>query len=214
MYSVSHSLLLIPLFNNRLTVISIPVFILWQTQLTIREKMSIGVVLCMSVFMIAIAMIRGISARVNGTSDEIWTAFWVQTQGSVSITMTSFTAFRTLFVSNRGPYRVQRERRAKSPRRKFWRMKAQLDVPEFELQEPNSRYTCVAGAQSGSTQTAFTQPTLTNSGHDYRADPKPLYVSPRTPGHGRYDSRSSRQPSDESMVVNHGLHHVSHVSMV
>ena len=66
--------------------------------------------------MIAIAMVRGISARYYGTNAQIWTSFWVEVrllqtlqihfrdpdyrkiESCVSVSMVCMTAFRTLFV--------------------------------------------------------------------------------------------------------------------
>ena len=60
-----------------------------------------GIVLCLSLVMIAIAMVRGIAFKVYSTSDQIWTSFWVQLEACVSVTMVCMTAFRTLFVISR-----------------------------------------------------------------------------------------------------------------
>lgn len=85
------------------TVISIPILLLRRTSLSTRQKLSIGIVLCLSTVMIAIALIRGISARVHGTADQIWSTFWVQFESCVATTMVSLSAFRQLFVSGGGP---------------------------------------------------------------------------------------------------------------
>ena len=51
--------------------------------------------------MIAIGLIRGISARYTGGNNSIWTTFWVQIESCVSVMMVCITAFRTLIVSPR-----------------------------------------------------------------------------------------------------------------
>ena len=84
-------------------VISIPVLLLWQAQFDLRQRLSIGVVLSLSIIMIAIAMIRGISAHVYGMDDQPWVSFWVEVEACVSVTMVSMTAFRTLFLVSNGP---------------------------------------------------------------------------------------------------------------
>jgi len=93
--------------NHIISVISIPVRLLRQAQFSMRQKISIGVVLCLSVFMIAIAMVRGISTRVYGSYDQVWDSLWFEIEACVSVLMVSMTAFRTLFVM---PKRSQRKR--------------------------------------------------------------------------------------------------------
>lgn len=51
--------------------------------------------------MIAIALIRVISATLLGTEDQAWNSFWVQMEASVSIFAACPTAFRSLFLVNR-----------------------------------------------------------------------------------------------------------------
>ena len=57
--------------------------------------------------MIVIAMVRGISARVYGSDEQVWDALWFEIEACVSVTMVCMTAFRTLFVM---PRRSQRKR--------------------------------------------------------------------------------------------------------
>lgn len=101
------------------SVISIPVCILWQAQFSLRQKLSIGIVLCLSVFIIAIAMVRAISARVYGPDEQVWDSLWLAIEACVSVIMVSMTAFRTLFVM---PRRSQR-RRHPSIRSLWWKRK-------------------------------------------------------------------------------------------
>jgi len=53
--------------------------------------------------MVAIALVRGISAGVVGTEDQTWNSFWVQLETSVSVIAVCPTAFRSLFLVNRPP---------------------------------------------------------------------------------------------------------------
>ena len=83
------------------TVISIPIIVLRKATIGLGRKLSIAVVLCMSLLMIAIALVRGISAAVLGTGDQLWITFWIQIEASVSIIAACPTAFRSLFLVNR-----------------------------------------------------------------------------------------------------------------
>lgn len=82
-------------------MISIPVIVLRKASFDLGRKLSIAVVLCMSLLMIAIALVRGISAGVLGTEDQAWNSFWVQLEASVSVIAACPTAFRSLFLVNR-----------------------------------------------------------------------------------------------------------------
>ena len=50
--------------------------------------------------MVAIGLVRGISAGIVGTEDQIWNSFWVQLEASISVIAACPTAFRSLFLIN------------------------------------------------------------------------------------------------------------------
>lgn len=82
-------------------MIPIPIIVLRKATFDLGRKLSIAVVLYMSLLMIAIALVRGVSAAVLGTKDQAWNSFWVQLEASVSIIAACPTAFRSLFLLNR-----------------------------------------------------------------------------------------------------------------
>lgn len=65
--------------------------------------MNIGAVLCLSLFMIAIGLIRIISTSIQGTQDQIWNVFWIQVEASVSLIIVCPTVFRSLFLIKTSP---------------------------------------------------------------------------------------------------------------
>lgn len=85
------------------SVISIPIFLLSRVQLELRRKLALGVVLCLSVFMIIIAALRFSLCPVptvagdNTIPDTLWLFFWQSMEALVAITMVSATAFRSLY---------------------------------------------------------------------------------------------------------------------
>lgn len=87
-------------FSCALTVISIPVIVLRKSSFNLRRKLSIAAVLCLSLLMIAIGLVRAISAGARGTEDQTWNSFWVQIEASVSVIAVCPTAFRSLFLLN------------------------------------------------------------------------------------------------------------------
>lgn len=72
-----------------------------------KQKLGLGVFLCLSVFMIITAIVRisGLAITIqppNGkvkAFDVIWKAFWQQVEACVAVLMVSFTAFRSIFVA-------------------------------------------------------------------------------------------------------------------
>ncbi|MCJ1390184.1 hypothetical protein MMC18_003042 [Xylographa bjoerkii] len=125
-----------------LLLISIPICILRQTTISLRQKLTIGVILCLSIFQIAIALIRGIGLEVYGTSDETWIAFWPNTEASVAIIMVCGTAFRTLFTENRNASKPEGPRVVKAP----------ITWSTLKTKVPNNQYIKIVkifGASSG-----------------------------------------------------------------
>ena len=84
-------------------MISIPIIVLHKITLDLGRKLVIGAVLCMSLLMIAMALLRGISAAVLGIKNPAWIIFWIQLEASVSILAACPIAFRSLFLALRSP---------------------------------------------------------------------------------------------------------------
>ena len=81
-------------------MISIPVALLWRVRISLRKKLALGSVLCLSVFAIIISIIKVAAADiVNGQVDSLWGFFWVQAEACVTVMAVSFTIFRSLFLS-------------------------------------------------------------------------------------------------------------------
>lgn len=81
--------------------------------------------------MIAIALVRGISAGVYGTHDQIWSSFWVQLETSISIIMISAMLFKSLlFVKKDDPTSDKNSPRLRTVR---WRRKQPSQLPDVEI---------------------------------------------------------------------------------
>lgn len=81
-----------------LLVISIPIALLWNVQIDLRRKLAIGAVLCLSFFMIIIAIIRVTEAPISeGVTDSIWLFIWQSVEASTAVLMVSVTAVRAAF---------------------------------------------------------------------------------------------------------------------
>ena len=85
--------------------------LLWRVKISLRKKLALGSVLCLSVFAIIISIVKVAAADIiNGQVDSIWGIFWVQAEACIAVMAVSFTIFRSLFLSE-GP-------RSKKPRGK------------------------------------------------------------------------------------------------
>ncbi|MCJ1264986.1 hypothetical protein MMC22_004861 [Lobaria immixta] len=91
-----------------LLIILIPIYLLKQVQIKLRQKLVIGTSLCLSIMMVITAVIRISSVRGGHNNlDIIWWIFWLFSESCISIVMVSLIAFRSLFVM----HKIQREER-------------------------------------------------------------------------------------------------------
>ena len=82
-------------------VVSIPVALLWKVRINVRQKIGLGVFLCLSLVMAVVSIIRIAGIKLaGGTVDIVWLVFWQQQECSIAVAMVSVSAFRSLFVAN------------------------------------------------------------------------------------------------------------------
>lgn len=87
--------------------------------------------------MIFVNLVRGISSKYIGVSDQLWTTFWIQFESCISVITVSMTAFRTLFVVSGGSRKTPPEHYQRSPpaasRRWPWKRSGDLEeLPELK----------------------------------------------------------------------------------
>lgn len=81
-------------------IIAIPVRLLWAVQIRPRQKLCLGLSLCLSIFMIITAIVKISGLRDSrGAFNMVWVMFWHYAEGCIAVLMISLTAFRSLFVS-------------------------------------------------------------------------------------------------------------------
>ncbi|MCJ1405339.1 hypothetical protein MMC11_008566 [Xylographa trunciseda] len=83
-------------------VISIPIILLRNSRsLHLRQKAILGFMLCLSIFLVIIAVFRFISTQphVSGVWAFAWYLFWGDIQASIAIILVSATVSKTLFNS-------------------------------------------------------------------------------------------------------------------
>ena len=83
-------------------VITIPIRLLWNVRIKTRQKLGIGAFLCLSVVMIIVAIIKASGIRTSVDSfNLVWELFWQHVEACAAVLMVSFTAFRSIFLSNK-----------------------------------------------------------------------------------------------------------------
>ena len=92
-------------------MVAIPIRLLWNLQIKRRQKIGLGVFLCLNLSMAIIAFIRSASIRSDAVWDTSWILFWQHIEACNAVIMVSLTAFRSFFVS--GVSSTRRARRAR-----------------------------------------------------------------------------------------------------
>ncbi len=93
-------------------VVSIPAFILWQIRMKLRQKLGIGVFLCLSLCMTVVSSVRFSGTHTHANIPQSWEYFWLEVEACVSVCMVSLCAFRSVFASD--------EHRARSKKVRPW----------------------------------------------------------------------------------------------
>ena len=78
---------------------AIPVKLVWKVQIAPRQKVGLGIFLCLNVSMVIIACVRGFGVQADPVWDTPWTIFWLQIEACVAVSMASLTAFRSIFLA-------------------------------------------------------------------------------------------------------------------
>lgn len=120
-------------------VMVIPIHLLWRVQIQLRQKLALGVSLCLSIMMIisAIVQISGIRAPSHAI-DVTWELFWQIVEACIAVIMVSLTAFRSLFIAH-GAAALRYNRGNPNPgvrhrfdSRNFWRKRVSDDSEESQ----------------------------------------------------------------------------------
>ncbi|KAK8109028.1 hypothetical protein PG984_014829 [Apiospora sp. TS-2023a] len=81
---------------------SIAMIVLHRAKIRTRQKISLGVFLCLNLFMVCLAIVR--ASKINGAVgvDIPWEFFWQFMEAAVAVLTGSLTVFRTLLSSRTG----------------------------------------------------------------------------------------------------------------
>ena len=80
-------------------VVAIPIKLVWKVQIAPRQKIGLGIFLCLNISMVIIACVRGFGVQADPVWDIPWTIFWLQMEACVAVSMASLTAFRSIFLA-------------------------------------------------------------------------------------------------------------------
>lgn len=104
---------------------SIPMLLLRKIRVDLRTKFTIGMITCLSLFMVAMALVRAISFNIVGSRNQWWITFWVHLEASVSVIAACPIAYRNLFVIKQREERMLRvtnhDRHRRSVLEAIWR---------------------------------------------------------------------------------------------
>ena len=172
---------------TKFAVISVPVLLLCKVRLKLQRKLALGVVLCLSIFMIVIASIRlGLCyiPTTDGSTipDTTWLFFWQALEACTAIIMVSLTAFRSLYGQGRakkgkgGGYDYVNE------------SSVQRNAARRQIMRPRN-----SGAHSGSGQGSRSAFSRWEGEDELRAIE--MAHTRTNPLHRNWDHRDDRQPS-------------------
>ncbi|PVI05780.1 hypothetical protein DM02DRAFT_684190 [Periconia macrospinosa] len=81
-----------------LMIVIIPILVLRQSKMKLRQKAAIGSFFCLSLVMIATALIRVSKMPGPSAIDTPYEIFWQYMEASIAILMASLTAYRSMFL--------------------------------------------------------------------------------------------------------------------
>ena len=96
-------------YANSSAVVAIPIWVLWTVQIKRRKKLSLGIYLCSNVTLAVITCFQVSGLRNGRTIDITWYSFWLQLQTSTAVSVFSFTAFRSLFTTEKSKLRARKK---------------------------------------------------------------------------------------------------------
>lgn len=79
-------------------VVSIPILILRKAKIKLRQKLVMGLFLCLSFAMVVVALTRISEYRLSEL-DIVWQLFWMYMEACIALIMASLKTFRTAFVT-------------------------------------------------------------------------------------------------------------------
>lgn len=93
----------------------LPVRIIWQITITLRQKIALSFSLCLTVVLVVVTAVRVAGLEVQQTIDPVWSQYWVLVSAMAGLMVNSATALRWLFVARSTPAAKNGHRRRHRP---------------------------------------------------------------------------------------------------
>lgn len=78
-------------------VIAIPVWLCWQINISLKQKLGLYAVLCLGVVIIVFSVVRIIVTNVDGVHPEVsWLAMWSSIESSVAVIVACLASFKAI----------------------------------------------------------------------------------------------------------------------
>ena len=172
--SVQHTHIVLEVTSLTVLVISIPWVILRRARISFHQKFNILVVLSLSIFMIAIALVRAVT---SGNSEEQW-MFWLQIEPSVAVTAASCMLFRTLFVvTPRSRDRRPSPLKLINPKLRLWTQGVISSIGKEEIHSDERPW--YGQGQTPRLPLLLTRPTMTSVSTRFQKDEDAQLPNPR-----------------------------------
>ncbi|KAJ4290922.1 hypothetical protein N0V90_010118 [Kalmusia sp. IMI 367209] len=88
-----------PYYNDPRMVLGIPICVIWRIRVHWTQKIVLMLSLCLTVFIIAITIVRMAGFASHGQVDIIWEVYWLILAAEVGLIMAAAITFRIFFVS-------------------------------------------------------------------------------------------------------------------
>ena len=143
-----------------LTVLFIPVNILWRVKMQAEQKLGLAAFLCLQILMIIIAIVRISGFIYHSAFDEGWVYLWQQIEACVAISTISLTAFRVMFVANSSRREPSPWQLSSRIRRRFFKKNSQASsTGDIDVSIPGGTITglrtIIGGPRTQHTTTMF-----------------------------------------------------------
>jgi hypothetical protein len=142
-------------------VVSIPILVLRQSKMKLRQKVAVGCFLCLSLVMIAMALVRVTKMPGFTAIDTPYEIFWQYMKASIAILMASLTAYRTMFVLQKEKRMHQERMKRPSYSWRRWAYRKRSNDEEMDLPEvPRATLTGMRTFINGNNRTTVNKSTL------------------------------------------------------
>lgn len=108
--------------------------LLWRVKIALHKKLALGFLLCLSVFLIIICIIKVAAVHTIGSQvDTTWGVFWHQAEAAVAVIAVSLAMFRSLFVADGSKNLPQHKPRSPPLPTSYKKLRTKKTPPQIDL---------------------------------------------------------------------------------